>query len=234
MQDNTPNGEKLLLSLKFFAVLLAIITIADCIILAATLEDIDGRSALFMFTFFMPFFFITIVAAFISRLFWLLWIFRAEANLREVATTTFSPWIAVFFSFFPIMDAFILRDIVQNTERQLDVKQPDSPAAPINLKPVYIAFAFLAVNICCAFFLYSTHLSTTFPISITTSTIIIAGIIICLVRAIKPFLKKEQQLFQIYENEILNTLKKKVDEVLRNSKIEETAKMVQEAKFENK
>lgn len=123
------------------------------------------------------------------------------------------------------MDAFILRDIVQNTERQLDVKQPDSIAVPINLKPVYIAFAFLAVNICCAFLLYSTHLSTTFPISITTSTIIIAGIIICLVRVIKPFLKKEQQLFQIYENEILNTLKKKVDEVLRNRKIEE-------AKFE--
>ncbi len=35
MQNNAPNGEKLLLSLKFFAVLLAIITIADCIILAA-------------------------------------------------------------------------------------------------------------------------------------------------------------------------------------------------------
>jgi len=52
MQDNAPNGKRLLLSLKFFAVLLAIITIADCIILAAALEDIDGRSALFMFTFF--------------------------------------------------------------------------------------------------------------------------------------------------------------------------------------
>ena len=51
MQNNAPNGEKLLLSLKFFAVLLAIITIADCIILAAALEDIDGRGALFMFTF---------------------------------------------------------------------------------------------------------------------------------------------------------------------------------------
>ena len=223
MQDNAPNGEKLLLSLKFFAVLLAIITIADCIILAAALEDIDGRSALFMFTFFMPFFFITIVAAFISRLFWLLWIFRAEANLREVATTTFSPWIAVFFSFFPIMDAFILRDIVQNTEHQLDAKQPDSTAAPINLKPFYIACAFLAVRICYAFFPYSTPLDTTF------TNVIITSIIICLVRAIEPFLKKEQRLFQIYENEVLN---KKVDEVLRNRKIEEAARMVQEAKFE--
>ena len=232
MQNNASNGEKLLLSLKFFAVLLAIITIADCIILAAALEDIDGRSALFMFTFFMPLFFITIVAAFISRLFWLLWIFRAEANLREVATTTFSPWIAVIFSFFPIMDAFILRDIIQNTEHQLDAKQPDSTAAPINLKPVYIAFAFLAVNICYVFFLYSTHLSTTFPISITTGTIIIAGIIICLVQVIKPFLKKEQQLFQIYENETLNTLKKKVNEVLQNRKIEETARHPDDCKEE--
>ena len=223
MQDNAPNGEKLLLSLKFFAVLLAIITIADCIILAAALEDIDGRGALFMFTFFMPFFFITIVAAFISRLFWLLWIFRAEANLREVATTTFSPWIAVFFSFFPIMDAFILKDIVQNTERQLDAKQPDSPASPINLKPVYIAFAFLAARICYVFFPYSTPLDTTF------TNVVITGITICLVRAIEPFLKKEQQLFRIYENEILD---KKVDEVLRNRKIEEAARMVQEAKFE--
>ena len=223
MQDNAPNGEKLLLSLKFFAVLLAIITIADCIILAAALEDIDGRSALFMFTFFMPFFFITIVAAFISRLFWLLWIFRAEANLRKVATTTFSPWIAVFFSFCPIMDVFILRDIVQNTERQLDAKQPDSPAAPINLKPVYIAFAFLAARICYVFFPYSTPLDTTF------TNVVITSITICLVRAIEPFLKKEQRLFQIYENEVLN---KKVDEVLRNRKIEEAARMVQEAKFE--
>ncbi len=191
---------------------------------AGNQQKSDAAASFYLFIL-IPFFFITIVVVFISRLFWLLWIFRAEANLRKVATTTFSPWIAVFFSFFPIMDAFILRDIVQNTERQLDVKQPDSPTTPINLKPVYIAFAFLAVNICCAFLLYSTHLSTTFPISITTGTIIIAGIIICLVRVIKPFLKKEQQLFQIHENEILNTLKKKVDEVLHNRKIEE-------AKFE--
>ena len=223
MQDNAPNGKRLLLSLKIFAVvLLAIITIASCMP-AGNLETSDAAAVSFLFIF-IPLFFITIAVACISRLFWLLWIFRAEANLRKVATTTFSPWIAVFFSFCPIMDAFILKDIVQNTERQLDAKQPDSPTAPINLKPVYIAFAFLAVNICCAFFLYSTHLSTTFPISITTSTIIIAGIIICLVRAIKPFLKKEQQLFQIYENEILNTLKKKVNEVLRNPKIEEAVR----------
>lgn len=230
MQDNAPNEKRLLLSLKIFAVLLAIITIADCMP-AGNLEKSDTVAVSFLFIF-IPFFFITIAIACISRLFWLLWIFRAEANLRKVATTTFSPWIAVFFSFCPIMDAFILKDIVQNTERQLDAKQPDSIAVPINLKPVYIAFAFLAVNICYIFFLYSTHLSTTFPISITTSTIIITGIIICLVRIIKPFLKKEQQLFQIYENEILNTLKKKVDEVLQNRKIEEAARMVQEAKFE--
>ena len=222
MQDNASNGKRLLLLLKIFAVLLVIFSIGECMP-AGNQQKSDAAASFYLFIL-IPFFFITIVVVFISRLFWLLWIFRAEANLRKVATTTFSPWIAVFFSFFPIMDAFILRDIVQNTERQLDVKQPDSPTTPINLKPVYIAFAFLAVNICYVFFLYSTHLSTTFPISITTSTIIITGIIICLVRIIKPFLKKEQQLFQIYENEILNTLKKKVDEVLQNRKIEETVR----------
>ncbi len=189
---------------------------------AGNQQKSDAAASFYLFIL-IPFFFITIVVVFISRLFWLLWIFRAEANLRKVATTTFSPWIAVFFSFFPIMDAFILRDIVQNTERQLDAKQPDSPASPINLKPVYIAFAFLAARICYAFFPYSTPLDTTF------TNVVITGIIICLVRAIEPFLKKEQQLFQIYENEILN---KKVDEVLRNRKIEEAARMVQEAKFE--
>lgn len=221
MQDNAPNGKRLLLSLKIFAVLLAIITIGDCIT-TGNPEKNDAASVLLLFIF-IPFFFITIVVACISRLFWLLWIFRAEANLRKVATTTFSPWIAVFFSFCPIMDVFILKDIVQNTERQLDAKQPDSPAAPISLKPVYIAFAFLAFRICYVFFPYSTPLDTTF------TNVVITSIIICLVRAIEPFLKKEQQLFRIYENEILD---KKVDEVLRNRKIEEAARMVQEAKFE--
>ena len=221
MQDNAPNGKRLLLSLKIFAVvLLAIITIASCMP-AGNLETSDAAAVSFLFIF-IPLFFITIAVACISRLFWLLWIFRAEANLRKVATTTFSPWIAVFFSFCPIMDAFILKDIVQNTERQLDAKQPDSPASPINLKPVYIAFAFLAARICYAFFPYSTPLDTIF------TNVVITGITICLVRAIEPFLKKEQQLFRIYENEILD---KKVDEVLRNRKIEEAARMVQEAKF---
>ena len=221
MQNNAPNGKRLLLSLKIFAVLLAIITIADCMP-SGNLEKSDAVAVSFLFIF-IPFFFITIAVACISRLFWLLWIFRAEANLRKVATTTFSPWIAVFFSFCPIMDVFILKDIVQNTERQLDAKQPDSPAAPINLKPVYIAFAFLAARICYVFFPYSTPLDTTF------TNVVITSITICLVRAIEPFLKKEQQLFRIYENEILD---KKVDEVLRNRKIEEAARMVQEAKFE--
>ncbi len=221
MQDNASNGKRLLLLLKIFAVLLVIFSIGECMP-AGNQQKSDAAASFYLFIL-IPFFFITIVVVFISRLFWLLWIFRAEANLRKVATTTFSPWIAVFFSFFPIMDAFILRDIVQNTERQLDAKQPDSPASPINLKPVYIAFAFLAARICYAFFPYSTPLDTTF------TNVVITGIIICLVRAIEPFLKKEQQLFQIYENEILN---KKVDEVLRNRKIEEAARMVQEAKFE--
>ena len=221
MQDNASNGKRLLLLLKIFAVLLVIFSIGECMP-AGNQQKSDAAASFYLFIL-IPFFFITIVVVFISRLFWLLWIFRAEANLRKVATTTFSPWIAVFFSFFPIMDAFILRDIVQNTERQLDAKQPDSPASPINLKLVYIAFAFLAARICYAFFPYSTPLDNLF------TTVIIAGIIICLVRAIEPFLKKEQQLFQIYENEILN---KKVDEVLRNRKIEEAARMVQEAKFE--
>ena len=220
MQDNASNGKRLLLLLKIFAVLLVIFSIGECMP-AGNQQKSDAAASFYLFIL-IPFFFITIVVVFISRLFWLLWIFRAEANLRKVATTTFSPWIAVFFSFFPIMDAFILRDIVQNTERQLEAKQPDSPAAPINLKPVYIAFTFLAIRICYAFFLYSTPLDNLF------TTVIIAGIIICLVRAIEPFLKKEQQLFQIYENEILN---KKVDEVLRNRKIEEATRMVQEAKF---
>ena len=221
MQDNTSNVKRLLLSLKITVVLFLIITIEDLLTIGNPEPKSDVAVVLYFVLGFI--FFIAIIAACISRLFWLLWIFRAEENLRKIATTTFSPWIAVFFSICPVMDVFILRDIIQNTERQLDAKQPHISTVPINLKPVNIAFAFLAARICYVFIPCSTPLDTTFTL------IILVNILICLVRTIEPFQKKERQLFQICENEILN---KKVDEILRNRKIEEAARMVQEAKFE--
>lgn len=55
MQDNAPNGKRLLLSLKFFAVLLAIITIANCMP-AGNLEKNNAATVSFLFIL-IPFFF---------------------------------------------------------------------------------------------------------------------------------------------------------------------------------
>jgi len=227
MQDNTTRGKRVTLWLKILIVLLIAATVLPIFFSTpqTSWEQVNNNLPLVLLLFISILLFSVIVAIFISRIFWLLWIFQAEENLRQKTVTTFSPWTAVVLSFFcPIMDAFILKDIVKNTELKLGEKLPDNSGAPINLVPVFISFALMVLRICYVF------IPVTIYVDNTISSIILVAMMICLVRAIEPFLQKEQQLFNIYQNEDLN---RKVDEILRERKIEEAARMVQEAKYDN-
>ena len=156
-------------------------------------------------------------------LFWLLWMFRAEENLRKITHTTFSPWGAVLCCFIPyigmLLHFFVFRDIVRHTESELAFRSGDDsariPRVPMNLVIAYLG--------CGIFSMAVSFIGDSRIIFVFSFIIGLVGAI-CYLKALSVFIKEESELYRLYKD---HELRKKVDEVLREREIEKAASEVE-------
>lgn len=157
------------------------------------------------------------------QLFWLMWIFRATKNLRKVTSTSFSPWLAVICSAIPglgyLIHYLVFKNLVKQTEAALESRR-DSQSKKIaeilpKVRPVdgnmVNGFAIMAVLGGTVGFIRDTSISGVLTIGFFLISVI------CYMKSFASFIKEEQALFEIYQEEQLMA---KVDQVLFERKLE--------------
>lgn len=159
----------------------------------------------------------------IFQFFWLLWLFRAEKNLRLVAMSKFSPWGAVICSSIPyigfLIHYFIFKDLVKQTESALESRRQSSSktvaeilskVSPVDNNFVN-GFAIMTVLAAAIGFIRDTSISGFLAVAFSVASLL------CYMKSFAAFIKEEQALFDIYQEEKLMA---KVDQVLWQRKLE--------------
>jgi len=174
--------------------------------------------------------FALVISVCIQALFWLLWMFRAEENLRRCTTTAFSPWGAVICCSLPyvgtLLHFFVFRNLVRRMEVALaERRKGDSstyaPAVPMNLVIGYFVCSLLGGV---AYFVSGT------PLLALSCYLLWIASAVCYIKALSAYMRQERELAEIYKDE---ELRAKVDEVLREREIEKAAREVQAASYES-
>lgn len=172
--------------------------------------------------------FALVISVCIQAFFWLLWMFRAEENLRRCTTTAFSPWGAVICCCLPyvgtLLHFFVFRNLVRRMEAALAAhRKGDSstyaPAVPMNLVVGYFVCGLLGGV---TYFVSDTPLFACYLFWISSA--------ICYIKALSAYMGQERELAEIYKDE---ELRAKVDEVLREREIEKAAREVQAASYDS-
>lgn len=162
----------------------------------------------------------------VLSIFWAMWLYRSEENLRRFAKTSFSPWGAVFctlfFSFIPIagsiLDYLIFRELLNGYERVLSAKGVEYVPSGRRALNAVLVLSLLSEILC--FF------------SFTACDVAggIAGLatIVAAIRLVRDVMAYEKPLFAFDQDTVL---RRKVDEVLREREIEKAAAEVREATY---
>jgi len=163
----------------------------------------------------------------IYQLFWLMWLYRITKNLGKVTHVAFGPWVAVICSMIPyvglIIHYFIFKNLVKSTEEFLDSHRnsPSKTAAEILLQvhPVdrnfVNGFVIMAVLGGTIGFIRDTSIS-----GILTVVFSLASIL-CYMKSFAAFIKEEQAMYEIYQDD---KLRAKVDQVLWERELEKNNK----------
>ena len=163
----------------------------------------------------------------IQGLFWLLWMFRAEENLRKITHTTFSPWGAVLCCFLPylgtLLHFFVFRDIIRHTESELSKRRTGDPSTYAPAVPMNLVIAFFVCGILGSVISFIGENRIVFLVSFVIG---FAGAV-CYLKALGIYIKEEAELYGIYKD---CELRNKVDEVLREREIEKAASEIREIK----
>lgn len=241
MESNKSRGTRTLFWMKATLALSAVMGVM--VILAMHLASIDGFAmkspaassvdadvAMNMMFYFLGLSFLGFLF-FISwcvyQIFWLSWMFRATRNLRAVATTAFSPWGAVICSALPyaglLIHYFIFKNLVKQTEDALNARrQSSSRTAAEILSKVQVVdknfvngFAIMALLAGSIGFIRETSISGILTVVFSLISVV------CYMKSFAAFIKEEQALFEIYQDE---QIRAKVDQVLWERKLESEAK----------
>lgn len=230
MENNESRGKRALFWMRFtFALtflswlLLFLIAKNGSLPVQFTQEkpDVDVGAVIDFFNFIVVMFFSSfgvILSWCLYQLFWLMWIFRATKNLRKVTSTSFSPWLAVICSAIPglgyLIHYFVFKNLVRQTEAVLTARR-DSQSKKIAeiLSKVQSVdgnmvngFAIMAILAGAIGFIRNTSIS-----GILTLIFFLISVI-CYMKSFTAFIKEEQALFEIYQEEQLLA---KVDQVLQ-------------------
>lgn len=239
MENNESRGKRTLLWMRFAFVLSALLPLV-LFLLGRNSSSMANFSQdnpdLAVATEFFSYVVILLFAGFalflswsLYQLFWLLWMFRATKNLRKVTSTKFSPWGAVICSALPyvglLIHYFVFKNLVQQTECALDARR-DSRSGKVaeilsRVQPVdgnmVNGFAIMAVLAGAIGFIRDTSISGI----LTVAFILIS--MICYMKSFAAFIKEEQALFEIYQEEQLLA---KVDQVLFEREMEKVINKV--------
>ena len=230
MENNESRGKRALFWMRFtFALtflswlLLFLIAKNGSLPVQFTQEkpDVDVGAAMDFFNFIVAVFFAgfgVTLSWCLYQLFWLMWIFRATKNLRKVTSTSFSPWLAVICSAIPglgyLIHYLVFKNLVRQTESVLTARR-DSQSKKIAeiLSKVQSVdgnmvngFAIMAILAGAIGFIRNTSIS-----GILTMIFFLISVI-CYMKSFTAFIKEEQALFEIYQEEQLLA---KVDQVLQ-------------------
>jgi hypothetical protein len=160
------------------------------------------------------------VSVSMQGLFWLLWMFRAEQNLRKITHTTFSPWAAVICCCLPylgqLIHYFVLRDLIKHTENELTVREAKTEKVPMSFVKAYLVLTILS-----GVFSFAGESI----VSLGGCMVFALASLACFIRVISTLVTEEQALYQLYQEEVLRA---KVDQVLRERELEAAASKVAE------
>lgn len=236
MESNESRGKRTLFWMRFAFVLSALLPLilflqgrntSSMVNFSQDNPDLAAATDFFAYVVILLFLLFAGFALFLSwclyQLFWLMWIFRATKNLRKVTSTSFSPWLAVICSALPyvglLIHYFVFKNLVKQTEAALESRR-DSQSKKIaeilsKVQPVDInmvnGFAIMAVLAGTIGFIRDTSIS-----GILTIIFFLISVI-CYMKSFASFIKEEQALFEIYQEEQLMA---KVDQVLWERKLE--------------
>lgn len=229
MQDNFKRGSRTVFWTKVTLVLSVLFMILFMVVYGTLhaiqtnpdidLEVVTSRSLLLLLGFGLVSMLLALSYS-IQGLFWLLWMFRAEENLRKVTRTTFSPWGAVLCCFIPyigmLLHFFVFRDIVRHTESELAFRRSEDVSTHARSVPMNLVVAFFGCGIMSMAVSFIGETRIVFVVSY------IFGLVgaVCYLKALSAFVKEEAELYELYKDHVL---RKKVDEVLREREIEKAA-----------
>lgn len=235
MENNESRGKRALFWMRFtFALtflswlLLFLIAKNGSLPVRFTQEnpDVDVGAVIDFFNFIVVMFFAGFgvpLSWCLYQLFWLMWIFRATKNLRKVTSTSFSPWLAVICSAIPglgyLIHYLVFKNLVRQTESALAARR-DSQSKKIAeiLSKVQSVdgnmvngFAIMAILAGAIGFIRDTSISGFLAVAFSVASLL------CYMKSFAAFIKEEQALFDIYQEEKLMA---KVDQVLWQRKLE--------------
>lgn len=158
--------------------------------------------------------------------FWALWMFRSEENLRKFTKTAFSPWGAVIctllFTLIPvvgaILDYLIFKDLLNSHEKVLSAK-----GIEFNAVPRKFLKGMLVLCLLCTFIWVIPNVGG------AVSSIVGVFAVVYAIKLVRGVMAYEKLLFDFDQSE---TLRVKVDEVLREREIEKAAAEIQAATYE--
>lgn len=239
MQDNSKRGLRTIFWLKASIVVTAVMGVLAFFVAKFNYEQFQGAAdvtAVPGFTNFIVLLLFSVlvalvwsIAASMGSVYWALWIFRSEENLRKFTRTGFSPWGAVFCTLFltfvpvvgAILDYLIFKDLLDSHEKVLSAKGVEFAPVPRRLlKTVLVMYLLCTIS----WFLPSLGGSV-----FILSTAVGIACVVFVIKLVGGVMAYEKQLFEFDQEEVL---RKKVDEVLREREIEKAAAAIQAATYD--
>lgn len=160
----------------------------------------------------------------VEWLYWLFWLYCAEKNLRTMASTRFSPILAIICSCLPwigqLFHYFVLKDMVNVQQGILQSRGLRFVEVPAKMMDGWLAMMIAAAVIS---FWGESHASTLFIAVLSLVAFI------CYIKVFEAYIGQELVLWKFFQEE---ELRKKVDEVLREREIEKAASEVQAAMYD--
>lgn len=248
MIDNTKRGKRALFWLKVFFFLVLIIMVGLFYVSCGVnptfmtgdnfpiMAVMMSGALLLLVAMFLLFF-----CFFLHKVFWLMWLYRAEENLREIGTTLFPSWASVILSLIPLIGLplhyFIFKDVVARTEKILEARgvlprgrdvSPEKSENVGNPRNERVSAGFMNTFMVCAI-LSSVSLYLWKDTNIYIGSFLGLIALACYIRAFSVFVHEEKILFDLHQEDVLNA---KVDRILREREILKAASEVHRAKYD--
>lgn len=155
---------------------------------------------------------------------WITWLFRSTQNLQKLKPGTLSPWLATILSIIPfvgqVIHYFIFRNLIKGVQGELDSRSVHCEPVPMSCLNLYLGFSIVATVV--------TAFNGNVPIA-GLGIVLGYAALVFYIRVLTVYTNQERELFKAIEDE---SLRQKVDQVLREREIEKAASQVHPASFQ--